>query len=241
MAIRYHYSESSGLEAIVSSGTPLRYPLHMHMRHWTLGLVRRGRAELESPAGTRRVDGGGFFIVPPRQPHSLYIAGHSELLALCLDKECTLSHNRGPLAALHSFLLPQEDEQLEEMIGLMVRQAGCQEDLQADDRIGRLAARLVAQPEEPLSLAEMAKIAGASPWHFLRRFQAQIGLTPHAYLLNCRIRSLRSLLRGKVAAVDAAFRTGFADQSHMHKLFKLHHNLTPRQFVLAGGKLEELG
>jgi transcriptional regulator GlxA family with amidase domain len=102
-----------------------------------------------------------------------------------------------------------------------------------------LAQRLVAQADETFSVAEMARAACASPWHFLRRFQAATGMTPHAFLLNCRVRRLRSLLRGRVTAADAAASTGFADQSHMHKLFKLHHNLTPRQFVLASSRLDE--
>jgi AraC-like DNA-binding protein len=127
------------------------------------------------------------------------------------------------------------------MIEQMVRQAGCREERPAGDRIFGLAQRLVTQPEETLSVAAMAKVACASPWHFLRRFQAETGMTPHAFLLNCKIRHLRALLRGRVAAADAAFRTGFADQSHMHRLFKLHHNLTPRQFVLASSRLDELG
>jgi len=239
MAIRYHYSEAAGQEAIVNSETPLFYPLHMHMRHWTLGLVRRGAAELERPDGTRRMETGGLFTVPPRMPHSLRIAAHSELLVLCFAEECALRRNCGLLSAIHRFFVGQEDELVERMIEQMSRQAIVRQERQAGGAIDRLAQRLVAQPEEALSVVEMARIACASPWHFLRRFQAETGMTPHAFLLNCRIRRLRTLLRGRVAAVDAAFLLGFADQSHMHKLFKLHHNLTPRQFVLASDRLDE--
>ena len=239
MAVRYHYHASAGVEAIVSKGAALAYPRHMHLRHWTLGLVRQGMAELEDSAATRRVETGGFFIVPPRLPHSLRLAGRSELVVLCVDEASALHHGPGPLAVLHRFLVPREYELVEGMIGQMVRPAGCREEGPAGDRIHGLAQRLAAQPEETLSLAAMARIACASPWHFLRRFRAATGMTPHAYLLNCKIRYLRLLLRSRVAAADAAFRAGFADQSHMHRLFKLHHNLTPRQFVLASSTLDE--
>jgi AraC-like DNA-binding protein len=238
MAIQYHYSASAGQEAIVSSGTPLLYPRHMHMRHWTLGLLRRGGAELAMPAGTRQVATGVFFLVPPRVPHALRIAGHSELLTLCFAEKRWARHAREALFDLRRFLLPPECELLEQVMKRVVRQTYALEERAAGGKMRRLAQRLVAQPEEALSLAEMARIACVSPWHFLRRFQAEIGLTPHAFLLNCKIRRLRSLLRGRVKAVDAAAFVGFTDQSHMHKLFKLHHNLTPRQFVLASGRLE---
>jgi AraC-like DNA-binding protein len=237
MAIRYHYSASSGQEAITSSGTALFYPLHIHMRHWTLGLARRGMAELETPAGTRRVDAGAFFFVPPRMPHALRIAGHSELVALCFDEKFLPRHAGEAFSVLRRFLLPQECALLGQVFDQLVRPACCRAERQAGGAMRGLAQRLVAQPEEGLSLAEMARIACVSPWHFLRRFRSEIGLTPHAFLLHCKIRRLRSLLRGRVKAADAAILAGFTDQSHMHKLFKLHHNLTPRQFVLAGSEL----
>ena len=35
------------------------------------------------------------------------------------------------------------------------------------------------------------------------------------------------------ATAEAAVSAGFADQSHLHKVFKFHHGLTPRQFLRA--------
>ena len=223
----------------MSSGKPLFYPQHMHMRHWTLGLVRRGVVVLESSAGTRRMDTGGFFVVPPRMPHSLRITGHSELLALSFAEECLPQHMRDSFSSLCSFLVPQEYELVEQIIDQYIRQDCSLEERWTWGEMRRLVQRLVAQPEETLSVPEMARIACISPWYFLRRFQLATGMTPHAFLLNCKIRRLRSLLRGRVAAVSAAAHTGFTDQSHMHKLFKLHHNLTPRQFVLASSNLDD--
>jgi AraC-like DNA-binding protein len=208
----------------------------MHMRHWTLGLVRLGLAELESPAGTRRIEAGGFFLVPPRVPHCLRLAGYSELLTLCLDEEgetfpglCRLLSDR------------EEREALTWMYDQFVRQTQAVKKQPLWGAMRGLAERLVAQPEEGLTLSEMARFAYISPWHLLRRFRLATGMTPHAFLLNCKIRRLRSLLRGGMTAADAAAHTGFTDQSHMHKLFKLHHNLTPRQFVLASGRLDDPG
>ncbi|MDL2266632.1 helix-turn-helix domain-containing protein [Desulfovibrio sp. OttesenSCG-928-G15] len=39
--------------------------------------------------------------------------------------------------------------------------------------------------------------------------------------------------RKGTTAAEAAAAAGFSDQSHMQKLFKLHHGLTPRQFKQA--------
>ena len=98
---------------------------------------------------------------------------------------------------------------------------------------------LQAQPEEAFSLEHLASVAGYSQWHFLRLFQKETGMTPHAYQMVCRLRLLRELLRADTAASEAAVSAGFTDQSHMHKVFKLHHGLTPKQFRQANFKLEQ--
>ena len=100
-----------------------------------------------------------------------------------------------------------------------------------DPCVQAVAGTLMTRPGEPLSLGDMAALAGYSPWHFLRSFRKYTGMTPHAYQLACRVRFVRRLLRNKKAAVEAAVLAGFADQSHMHKVFIKHHGITPKQFL----------
>lgn len=239
MAIRYYYSKSASQEAITSGGVSLLYPWHMHMCHWTLGLVRRGMVELATPAGMRQMKAGGFFLIPPRIPHSLHVAGQSEFLTLCINEGCRLQYKRASFPGESQLLLPREYSLLVRMIDQRIRQIGPLKGWQNGSSIRKLAQHLVEQPTTAFSLVEMARIACASPWHFLRRFKSETGMTPHAFLINCKIRHVRSLLRDRRTAADASVLAGFADQSHMHKLFKLHHNLTPRQFVLANSALDD--
>jgi AraC-like DNA-binding protein len=63
-------------------------------------------------------------------------------------------------------------------------------------------------------------------------------MTPHAFQLLCRLRLARSMLREDTAGATAAVSAGFADQSHMHKVFKRHHGMTPGEFKNSSFKLE---
>ena len=108
---------------------------------------------------------------------------------------------------------------------------------QSGSPVGAVRNLLALRPEEHLPLDELARYAGYSPWHFLRLFRKATGLAPHAFQLLCRLSLVRELLRTDPPA-EAAASAGFTDQSHMHKLFKLHHGLTPRQFAGASFTLE---
>jgi len=83
---------------------------------------------------------------------------------------------------------------------------------------------------EPLDLDTVARAACLSPYHFIRVFARHTGLTPHAWLMQLRARKAAELLRRGLPLADAAQQTGFADQSHLSKVFKRLHGISPGQF-----------
>ncbi|MBH1894706.1 AraC family transcriptional regulator [Serratia marcescens] len=85
-------------------------------------------------------------------------------------------------------------------------------------------------PASPLTLAELAKEAGLSQYQFLRSFKRLIGLTPHAYLLQRRLLLARQLILAGNALAAVADISGFADQSHMTRMFVRSFGYTPGVF-----------
>ena len=112
------------------------------------------------------------------------------------------------------------------------------EESTAEPPIQTVCRLLLDDPATPWPLKRLAALAGYSPWHFLRRFRRETGLTPHAFHLLCRLRLARALLRADTAAAEAAVSAGFTDQSHLHKLFRRQHGMTPGQFRRASLRLE---
>lgn len=88
----------------------------------------------------------------------------------------------------------------------------------------------------PVSMAEMAKLAGLSTTHFNRRFRQLLRMTPSHYLRTVRVQQARLLLSTTDKPLaEIAILTGFTDQSHFTKRFRQTTGLTPnayrRQFV----------
>jgi AraC family transcriptional regulator len=84
---------------------------------------------------------------------------------------------------------------------------------------------------EPIDLAEIARLAKLSPFHFLRCFAKTLGLTPHQYLVRCRLkRAARLLAEPEPAITEVALDCGFNDLSNFIRTFRRAAGMSPRGF-----------
>ena len=93
--------------------------------------------------------------------------------------------------------------------------------------------RLEAAPEETTTLGELAEISGVSRFQLLRGFFREVGATPHAYLIQLRVRLARRHLAAGKAPAEAALLAGFADQSHLTRAFVRQFGVTPGKYKTA--------
>lgn len=85
--------------------------------------------------------------------------------------------------------------------------------------------------EENISIEILANIAELSTCHFARAFKQSEGVTPHRYLLQCRVRRVQELLaNSKLPLAEIALAVGFADQSHCARRFREMVGTTPRRY-----------
>ncbi|CAB5712038.1 Multiple antibiotic resistance protein marA [Delftia tsuruhatensis] len=90
-------------------------------------------------------------------------------------------------------------------------------------------------PGAPLTLAALAGEAGLSRYQFLRAFARATGMTPHAYLVQRRLHHVRRLIAAGMPLAEAAADAGFADQSHMTRLFVRSFGMAPGAYAAAAG------
>lgn len=108
------------------------------------------------------------------------------------------------------------------------------------DRCKGTRDRLAASFCDPPTLAELATGAGVSRYQLLRHFGKAHGLSPHAWLQQQRVRSARSLIRRGAPLVQVAAACGFADQSHVTRVFARHFGFTPGAWLLAAAGFAEV-
>ncbi len=99
--------------------------------------------------------------------------------------------------------------------------------------VTRALRRLEEAPAEPITLAELAALAGTGRFQLLRGFAREVGTTPHAYLVQRRVLLARRLLAAGMGPAEAALEAGFADQSHLTRAFVRQLGLTPARYRAA--------
>ena len=87
--------------------------------------------------------------------------------------------------------------------------------------------------EDGASLAEIAEAAGVSPSHLSAQFRRSTGLSPHQYLIRCRVERAKELLRfgePSLTLAQVAARAGFCDQGHLARHFRRLVGTTPTRY-----------
>jgi len=104
--------------------------------------------------------------------------------------------------------------------------------LHQDTVIRLLRARdaIHARYPEPLSLAQLAREAALSPFHFLRLFRAAFGRTPHQYLTQVRLEAAKRLLLDDAPVTDVCFEVGFQSLGSFSALFARRVGAPPSAF-----------
>jgi len=84
----------------------------------------------------------------------------------------------------------------------------------------------------PITLWELANVAGVSVRHFERAFRQATGIPPHAYVLQKRLASARELLLSQplLCIQEIAVQTGFSSSSHLASAFRRQTGLSPSAF-----------
>lgn len=178
--------------------------------------------------------GSRMFCVELRE---FYIQGTRPLLTapqfvpdLCASEVTWLG-----LRFFHSFASETVSPlQIEELCGAMLERVACRStatEKQTPAWLGRALDLLHECFRDALTLGAIANQVGVHPIHLSRVFRSRHGCTMAEYINRLRVQSVcRALESGWADLAHLAAQSGFADQSHMSRVFKWCTGQTPGQF-----------
>ncbi len=172
-------------------------------------------ARLQNELGVGRHEFAPFSMTAIRQPQ-LY-TGLSRLYDMLIDRQ--------------AYSLEKHEAALTFMTGVQrTLSPACNRERRKHRGVARAAEFIRDNYKRPLKLQDISSAADLSVSYLIRAFKGEYGMTPHAYLTNCRVEFSRARLRKGVPIADVAFEAGFADQAHLQRTFKRVVAATPAQY-----------
>ena len=147
-----------------------------------------------------------------------------------------LTHYHNSIAAGATSL--EQETLLRHALALMVRnhmnvEAARLEPISTSREVSQARDYLAADLASDVSLTQLARAVGMSPFHLARAFTISFGLPPHAFRDGLRVRQAMRLLASGQTLAEVAPAVGFYDQSHLTRRFKKIVGVSPGQFVRA--------
>jgi AraC family transcriptional regulator len=176
-----------------------------------------------APAYLERLADSSLLGIAPRQAH------RDEFLFRAIERLASLCSAEGDVADMFA-------RSLTDAIGWQVATAAA---AIAPHPVPAMAPRAESALREfiqarlgaPLSLDEMADVAGMSPHALLRAFKARFGATPMQYVIGRRLAEAQRLLETSADTVaDIAAATGFCSHSHLTDAFRRRYGITPSRY-----------
>ena len=91
--------------------------------------------------------------------------------------------------------------------------------------------------DQPIGVADLARVAGVHPVHLARGYRRWMGAAPGDRLRARRLeRAADLLMRGRAAIGEIALASGFCDQSHLNRQFVRAYGVTPGEFARLCGR-----
>lgn len=256
-------SLQSGAITAVDARSDKSFARHLH-DEFGVGLLTSGAQRSWSGRGPVEASRGNVITVNPAELHDgapvgssrswsmLYFSQHlvGILIADLEEGRCSVRELHAPvvddprvarmfanarIAATHPEGEPALEERLLTLFGRLFDVVERPTRVPAR-RLSMVKARIEEAPEQDHPLTELAALAGLSRYQTVRGFARMTGLTPHAYVIQRRLGlAVQNIRRGSSLA-SAAVGAGFADQSHMHRVFVARHGFTPGAYAAALGR-----
>lgn len=244
-----YYIANNDLDFILTQNTAISYHKHTHSSMYIIGIVLKGYVNLQINSLSTKYQENNFFIVPPNTLHAITISDNTtNMLTVCVKDSFVKKNKNNGILTVYKFInklknfeiIKNEHIQIISKAYTTILQQYICHDLTLPTEIEYAKTYVIKYSQEVIDINKLSEITNYSKYYLIRKFCKCVGLTPHKFQIQQRIRkSQKILLQGKTIA-ETAILSGFYDQSHYIKAFRQIVGITPKQYICCAIHLERV-
>jgi AraC family transcriptional regulator len=98
-------------------------------------------------------------------------------------------------------------------------------------RLRRVLDYISSNVDDDITLADLARVGGQSPFHFARKFTLAMGVSPKRYVSRMRLdKAMAELAAGRLPLAQIALNACFSSQASFTRAFRRATSMTPREY-----------
>ena len=238
--MRYYQCDKYPIEFVLSENIDKHFDSHNHVWHYVISVVMQGTVIVNFKGSELICHKGDVFIIPPYVVHSVCQGKDARLLSMCIGTVFVEENNLVKAEGIFRELLKDTVEQgvfgkkqREKLLVSLqtvyrLRNNGRKE---MDAGIKILADKITDHPEQELPIETLAAHIFVSKYYLIRKFKSSIGMTPHQFCIQNRIRKSQRMLDKDKTISGIATEMGFYDQSHFDKAFRRIVGISPSEYI----------
>lgn len=238
--MRYYQCDTYPIEFVLSENIEKCFAAHNHVGHYVISVVMQGMVTVCLQGRELTCHRGDVFIIPPYAVHSVCQGRESCLLSMCMG---TAFVENTPLETARDIVRKLSEDAVKQGVfgteqknilsacleaAYALRRQGSKK-MDADIKI--LADKIIRCPEQELTVDSLAADIFMSKYYFIRKFKSSMGMTPHQFHIQNRIRKAQRLLAAQKTVGTMAAEMGFYDQSHFDRAFHKIVGISPSEYL----------
>lgn len=242
----YYYKNDFGIEYVHCNGSRLSYSEHNHVSVYTILLILSGELILNKQGIDYELKQYNYDIIKPYEIHSIAIKSSSySMISVCINKtlveNCKINNLRMIISKDLEYFININVINYEQnrLLFCGLKKLYIRDNKNSMEKtIYSLASYIEDNPEVEINIDKMSEKTHISKYHLIRRFKKEIGLTPHKFQIQNRVRKAQHVLNCVDSITEAALMAGFYDESHFIRHFKNIMKITPKDYKESYVKLK---
>lgn len=243
--MKYFHSSQYPIEFVLSEHINKEFSSHNHANHYIISLCIKGSVAATLENKSLLLKENDFFAVTPFMPHAVSLTDTSVLVSLCIDKSFVKDYSSQKGTEILEMLLlsPKiqkritklQTELLLQAVSYVYKLHDTHKEVNSPTTMENdmliLCDKLTNHFSDSLPLDSLARDLYISKYYLIRKCKRNLGLTPHKFHLQNRIRKAQTLLFTNKSVTKTCIDTGFYDQSHFDRAFKNIVGISPTEYL----------